>query len=64
MFFAPVEVQKSIGLNPGKPGTSSTGAWIHYEMGDRQKAIDATKKATDIFHDRVILRDLETFQKR
>jgi thioredoxin-related protein len=57
-------VQKSISLNPSRPGTYSTEAWIHYKMGNREKAIELQKKAIEIFPDRSFTQDLETFEKK
>ncbi len=57
-------VQKSISLNPSRPGTYSTEAWIHFEMGDKERAIQSTKKAIEIFPDRGFIQDLETFQQK
>jgi thioredoxin-related protein len=57
-------VQKSISLNPSRPGTYSTEAWIHFEMGNREKAIQLQKKAIEIFPDRSFVQDLETFEKK
>lgn len=57
-------VQQSIALNPSRPGTYSTEAWIHFEMGDTEKAIQLTKKAIEIYPDPGFVRDLETFEKK
>ncbi len=57
-------VQKSIALNPGRPGTYSTEAWIHFEMGDRERAVQLTKKAIDIYPDPGFIKDLQTFEKK
>ena len=57
-------VQRSISLNPGRPGTYSTEAWIYFEMGNREKAIELQKKAIDLFPDRSFVQDLETFEKK
>lgn len=57
-------VQKSISLNPGRPGTYSTEAWIHFAMGDKAKAIELLKKAIEIFPDRGFLQDLKTFEEK
>lgn len=57
-------VQKSIELNPSRPGTYSTEAWIHFEMGDKEKAIQLQKRAIEIFPDRSFVQDLEIFQKK
>jgi thioredoxin-related protein len=56
-------VQKSITLNPSRPGTYSTEAWIYFEMGDKDKAVQLQKKAIEIFPDRSFVQDLETFRK-
>jgi tetratricopeptide (TPR) repeat protein len=56
-------VQKSISLNPSRPGTYSTEAWIHFEMGDKEKAIQLQMMAIEIFPDRGFIQDLETFKK-
>jgi thioredoxin-related protein len=56
-------VQKSISLNPSRPGTYSTNAWIYFEMGDKEKAIQLQKKAIEIFPDRGFIQDLEKFRK-
>jgi tetratricopeptide (TPR) repeat protein len=57
-------VQKSISLNPSRPGTYSTEAWIHFEMGNREKAIQLQKRAIEIFPDRSFVQDLEIFEKK
>jgi thioredoxin-related protein len=57
-------VQKSISLNPSRPGTYSTEAWIHFEMGDKEKAIQLQKMAIELFPDRGFVQDLETFEKK
>jgi tetratricopeptide (TPR) repeat protein len=57
-------VQKSISLNPSRPGTYSTEAWIYFEMGNREKAIELQKKAIELFPDHGFLQDLETFEKK
>jgi tetratricopeptide (TPR) repeat protein len=57
-------VQKSISLNPSRPGTYSTEAWIHFEMGNREKAIQLQKRAIEIFPDRSFIQDLEIFEKK
>jgi thioredoxin-related protein len=54
-------VQKSIVLNPGRPGTYSTEAWIHFEMGDKEKAVQLQKKAIEIYPYPAYIKDLETF---
>jgi thioredoxin-related protein len=59
-----VMVQKSISLNPGRPGTYSTEAWIHFEMGDKEKAIQLQKKAIEIYPYPAYNKDLETFMKK
>jgi len=55
-------VQKSISLNPARPGTYSTEAWIHFEMGDKAKAIQLQKMAVKIFPDAGFVKDLATFE--
>jgi tetratricopeptide (TPR) repeat protein len=57
-------VQKSISLNPSRPGTYSTKAWLYFEMGDKEKAIQSQKKAIEIFPDRGFIQDLEIFEKK
>ena len=57
-------VQKSISLNPSRAATYSTEAWIHFEMGDTQKAIQLLKKGKEIYPDRSFVKDLETFEKK
>jgi thioredoxin-related protein len=57
-------VQKSIALNPGRPGTYSTEAWIYFEMGNREKAVELQKRAIEIFPDRSFVQDLEIFEKK
>ena len=57
-------VQKSISLNPSRAATYSTEAWIHFEMGDTQKAIQLLKKGKEIYTDRSFVKDLETFEKK
>ncbi len=57
-------VQKSNSLNPSRPGTYSTEAWIHFEMGDNKKAIELQKKAIELFPDRGFLHDLKIFEEK
>ncbi len=57
-------VQKSISINPSRPGTHSTESWIYFEMGDKQKAIESVKRAIDLFPDRGFLQDLKTFEAK
>ena len=57
-------VQKSISLNPGRSGTYSTEAWIHYEMGDKEKAIQLQNKAIEIYPNPSYIQDLEKFKTR
>jgi thioredoxin-related protein len=57
-------VQKSISINPSRPGTYSTEAWIHFEMGNKEKAIQLQMRAIDIFPDRGFIQDLETFKRK
>jgi tetratricopeptide (TPR) repeat protein len=56
-------VQNSITLNPERAGTYSTEAWIHFEMGDRQKAVQFQKKAIELYPNPSFIRDLEIFQQ-
>jgi tetratricopeptide (TPR) repeat protein len=56
--------QKSISLNPGRAGTYSTEAWIHYEMGNKEKAIELQKKAIEIYPNASFTNDLEIFMKK
>ena len=56
-------VQKSIALNPSRPGTYSTEAWIHFEMGDKENAIRLQKKAIEIFPGRSFVQDLRKFEE-
>jgi tetratricopeptide (TPR) repeat protein len=55
--------QKSISLNPGRAGTYSTKAWIHFEMGDKEKAIELQKMAIEIYPNSSFNKDLEIFMK-
>jgi tetratricopeptide (TPR) repeat protein len=54
-------VQKSIELNPYRSGTYSTEAWIHFEMGNKDKAIELQKKAIEIYPNPSYYKDLEIF---
>src|ERR1035437_3891349 len=54
-------VQKSISNNPERAGTYSTEAWIYFEMGDRQKAIQFQSKAIDLYPNSSYIKDLEMF---
>ena len=56
-------VQKSISINPERAGTYSTEAWIHFEMGDRQKAIQFQKRAIELYPNPSYIRDLDVFQQ-
>jgi thioredoxin-related protein len=58
-----VMVQKSILLHPVRSGTYSTEAWIHFEMGNKEKAIELQKKAIEILPHPAYLKDLELFMK-
>jgi len=55
-------VQKSIVLNPYRPGTYSTEAWIYFEMGDKEKAIESQNKAIEIYPLPAYFQDLEKFK--
>lgn len=55
--------KKSISLNPGRAGTYSTEAWIHFEMGNKEKAIELQKKALEIYPNSSFNKDLEIFMK-
>jgi tetratricopeptide (TPR) repeat protein len=55
--------QKSISLNPGRAGTYSTKAWIHFEMRDKEKAIELQKMAIEIYPNSSFNKDLEIFMK-
>jgi tetratricopeptide (TPR) repeat protein len=55
-------VQKSVSLNPYRPGTYSTEAWIHFEMGNKEKAIELQKKAIEIYPLPAYFQDLEKFK--
>ena len=55
-------VQKSIELNPFRSGTYSTEAWIHFEMGNKYKAIELQKKAIEIYPNPSYYQDLEKFK--
>jgi len=57
-------VQKSIALNPGRSGTYSTEAWIHFEMGDKEKAIQLQNKAIEIYPNASYIQDLEKFKSK
>lgn len=57
-----IMVQKSISLNPDRPGTYSTGAWIHFEMGDKEKAIQLQNKAIKLYPNPSYIADLEKFK--
>lgn len=57
-------VQKSISLNPGRSGTYSTEAWIHFEMGDKEKAIQLQNKAIEIYPNASYIQDLERFKSK
>ena len=55
-------VQKSITLNPYRPGTYSTLAWIHFEMGNKEKAIEVQNKGIEIYPLPAYIQDLEKFK--
>jgi tetratricopeptide (TPR) repeat protein len=55
-------VQKSIRLNPYRAGTYSTEAWIHFEMGNREKAIESQNKGIEIYPLPAYFKDLEKFK--
>ncbi|MFN8240246.1 MAG: thioredoxin family protein [Bacteroidales bacterium] len=54
--------RKSIELNPFRAGTYSTEAWIHFEMGNKEKAIELQTKAIEIYPNPSYLNDLEKFK--
>lgn len=55
-------VQKSIILNPFRAGTYSTEAWIYFEMGNKEKAIELQNKAIEIYPLPAYYQDLEKFK--
>jgi len=55
-------VQKSIVLNPYRPGTYSTEAWIYFEMGNKEKAIEVQNKGIEIYPLPAYIQDLEKFK--
>ena len=55
-------VQKSIALNPYRPGTYSTEAWIYFEIGNKEKAIESQNKAIEIYPLPAYFQDLEKFK--
>jgi thioredoxin-related protein len=55
-------VRKSISINPGRAGTYSTEAWIHFEMGDKEKAIQFQNKAIELYPHASYIADLEKFK--
>lgn len=57
-------VQKSILLNPSRSGTYSTEAWLHFEMGDKEKAIQLQNKAIEIYPNASYIQDLEKFKSK
>jgi len=57
-------VQKSISLNPSRSGTYSTEAWIHFEMGEKEKAIQLQNKAIEIYPNASYIQDLEKFKSK
>lgn len=54
--------QKSISLNPGRAGTYSTEAWLHFESGDKEKAIQLQNKAIELYPNPSYIQDLEKFK--
>jgi tetratricopeptide (TPR) repeat protein len=54
--------QKSIELNPFRPGSYSTKAWIYYEMGNKDKAIELQNQAIEIYPLPSYYQDLERFE--
>jgi len=57
-----VMAQKSISIYPERAGTYSTEAWIHYEMGNKEKAIELQNKAIEIYPLSSYMQDLEKFK--
>lgn len=57
-------VQKSITLNPERAGTYSTEAWIHFEMGNKEKAIQLQSKAIALYPHPSYIHDLEIFKSQ
>jgi thioredoxin-related protein len=57
-----IMVQKSIELNPFRSGTYSTEAWIHFKMGNKEKAIELQNKAIEIYPNQAYIQDLEKFK--
>jgi tetratricopeptide (TPR) repeat protein len=55
-------VQKSVLLNPCRPGTYSTEAWIYFEMGKKEKAIEVQNQAIEIYPLQAYFQDLEKFK--
>lgn len=55
-------VEKSISLNPFRAGTYSTEAWIHFEMGSKEKAIESQNKAIELYPLPAYFQDLEKFK--
>jgi tetratricopeptide (TPR) repeat protein len=53
--------QKSISINPNRAGTYSTEAWIHFGLGDKEKAIELQRKAIDLYPYPSYLQDLAVF---
>jgi thioredoxin-related protein len=55
-------VQKSIKLNPFRAGTYSTEAWIYFEMGNKEKAIEEQNKGIMIYPLPAYIQDLGKFK--
>jgi thioredoxin-related protein len=54
-------VQKSIAINPGRAGTYSTEAWIHFGLGEKEKAIELQRKAIELYPYPSYIQDLAIF---
>jgi tetratricopeptide (TPR) repeat protein len=54
--------KRSIALDPGRSGTYSTAAWIYYEMGDKEQAIQLQNKAIELYPHPSYIQDLKKFQ--
>jgi tetratricopeptide (TPR) repeat protein len=52
-------VQKAISINPNIAGYYSTQAWLYYEIGEKEKAIQLQKKAIELYPHPVYVEDLE-----
>ena len=57
-------VQKSISLNPERAGTYSTEAWLCFEMGEKEKAIQLQKKVIELYPHPSYIQDLEMFKAK